>query len=401
MSKVIVHIDLNAFFVRCEEIKDPSLENKAVAIGHEGRGGIVSTCSYKAREYGVSSGMPMFKAKQLCPHLIVKPVDYRFYSALSDTFKKFVKRYTPKVEEASVDECFADFTEVIKKEKNAEAFFRKLQQDLYKETKLKCSIGIAPTKFLAKMGSDYKKPMGITIIRKSDISKILYPLSLDKFYGIGKKTAPRLKAMGINTIGDLANLCNSDDKRLHEELGKFFSVIKDWVNGYGSDEVYSEAWNPKSIGNSTTLMEDTANRELISTTFRYLSKEVSERAIRENKLGPTIQIVVKEAEISENGFKSHNKSITLPNPTNNAETIYNAAMDLYDKNFSKMTVRLVGVTLQNLIDAKDIAIQMSLFDYQIHEEESSTKLLINELNRKLKKKALMRASEVDKKNGNN
>lgn len=401
MSKVIVHIDLNAFFVRCEEIKDPSLENKAVAIGHEGRGGIVSTCSYKAREYGVSSGMPMFKAKQLCPHLIVKPVDYRFYSALSDTFKKFVKRYTPKVEEASVDECFADFTEVIKKEKNAEAFFRKLQQDLYKETKLKCSIGIAPTKFLAKMGSDYKKPMGITIIRKSDISKILYPLSLDKFYGIGKKTAPRLKAMGINTIGDLANLCNSDDKRLREELGKFFSVIKDWVNGYGSDEVYSEAWNPKSIGNSTTLMEDTANRELISTTFRYLSKEVSERAIRENKLGPTIQIVVKEAEISENGFKSHNKSITLPNPTNNAETIYNAAMDLYDKNFSKMTVRLVGVTLQNLIDAKDIAIQMSLFDYQIHEEESSTKLLINELNRKLKKKALMRASEVDKKNGNN
>ena len=313
MSKVIVHIDLNAFFVRCEEIKDPSLENKAVAIGHEGRGGIVSTCSYKAREYGVSSGMPMFKAKQLCPHLIVKPVDFRFYHALSDTFKNFVRRYTSKVEEASVDECFADFTEVIKKEKNAEAFFKKLQQDLYKETKLKCSIGSAPTKFLAKMGSDYKKPMGITIIRKSEISKILYPLSIDKFYGIGKKTAPRLKAMGINTIGDLANLCNSNDPKLLEELGKFFVVIKDWVNGRGSDEVYTEAWNPKSIGNSTTLMEDTSNHELISTTFRYLSKEVSERAIRENKLGPTIQIVVKEAEISENGFKSHNKSITLPN----------------------------------------------------------------------------------------
>ena len=397
MAKVILHIDLNYFFVRCEEIKNPSLIGKPVAIGHVGRGGIVSTCSYKAREYGVSSGMPMFKAKQLCPHLIVKPVDFRFYHALSDTFKNFVRRYTSKVEEASVDECFADFTEVIKKEKNAEAFFKKLQQDLYKETKLKCSIGIAPTKFLAKMGSDYKKPMGITIIRKSEISKILYPLSIDKFYGIGKKTAPRLKAMGINTIGDLANLCNSNDPKLLEELGKFFVVIKDWVNGRGSDEVYTEAWNPKSIGNSTTLMEDTSNHELISTTFRYLSKEVSERAIRENKLGPTIQIVVKEAEISENGFKSHNKSITLPNPTNNADVIYNAAMDLYDKNFSKMTVRLVGVTLQNLIDSKDIAIQMSLFDYQIHEEESSTKLLINELNRKLKKKALIRASEVEKK----
>ena len=401
MSKVIVHIDLNAFFVRCEEIKDPTLENKAVAIGHEGRGGIVSTCSYEARKFGVSSGMPMFKAKQLCPHLIIKPVDFRFYSALSDQFKKFVRRYTPKVEEASVDECFADFTEVIKKEKDAEGFFRKLQQDLYKETKLKCSIGIAPTKFLAKMGSDYKKPMGITIIRKSDIQKILYPLSLDSMFGIGKKTAPRLKAMGIKTIGDLARLANADDPKLMEELGKFFIVIKDWINGKGSDEVYTDVWNPKSIGNSTTLMEDTSNHELISTTFRYLSKEVSERAIRENKLGPTIQIVVKEAEMAENGFKSHNKSITLPNPTNNADLIYNTAMDLYEKYFSKMTVRLVGVTLQNLIDSKDIAIQMSLFDYQIHEEESSTKLLINELNRKLKKKALMRASEVKKDDGNN
>ena len=105
--------------------------------------------------------------------------------------------------------------------------------------------------------------------------------------------------------------------------------------------------------------------------------------------------------MAENGFKSHNKSITLSNPTNNAELIYNTAMDLYDKYFSKMTVRLVGVTLQNLIDSKDIAIQMSLFDYQLHEEESSTKLLINELNRKLKKKALMRASEVKKDDGNN
>ena len=401
MSKVIVHIDLNAFFVRCEEIRDPSLENKAVAIGHDGRGGIVSTCSYKAREYGVSSAMPMFKAKQLCPHLIIKPVDFRFYTALSDRFKKFIRRYTSKVEDASIDECFADFTDVIKKEPNAEAFFRKLQSDLYNETKLKCSIGIGPTKFLAKMGSDYKKPMGLTIIRKSDVSRILWPLSLDKMFGIGKKTAPRLKAIGINTIGDLAVRCNNNDEQLKNELGKFFDVIKDWVNGRGSDEIYSEPWDPKSIGNSTTLMEDTSSREIISTTFRYLSNEVSERAIRENKLGQTIQIVVKESDYSETGFKVHNKSITLPNPTNNADVIFNTAMDLYDKNFSKMTIRLLGVTLQNLIDSKDIAIQMSLFDYQIHEEESATKLLINEMNRKLKKKALMRASEVKKNDGNN
>lgn len=390
MAKVIVHIDLNAFFARCEEIRDPSLENKPVAIGHDGRGGIVSTCSYKAREYGVSSAMPMFKAKELCPNLIIKPVDFRYYGALSDQFKNFIRRYTKKVEEASIDECFADFTDVVRGQKDVPGFFKKLQNDLYKETKLKCSIGVATTKFLAKMGSDYKKPMGLTIIRKKDIPDILYPLKIESMFGIGKKTSPKLRKMGINIIGDLAKRCEKDDRELMNELGKYYYVIKDWISGKGSDEIIVEPEDPKSIGNSTTLMEDTMNHELIASTFKWLSKEVSERAIRENKLGSTIQIVVKESD-----FKVHNKSITFDNPTNDADTIFNIAMNLYDKNFSNMMIRLVGVTLQNLINTKDIAIQMSLFDYEKHEEQSSTKLLINELNRKMKKKVLIRASEVE------
>ena len=149
MSKVIVHIDLNAFFVRAEEIKDPSLEGKPVAIGREGRAGIVSTCSYEARKFGVHSGMPVFQAKQLCPQLILLPGDYRFYRTLSHMFRRFVRNYTKIVEIASIDECFADFTDVVKDVKDVEAFFRQLQRDLFKQTQLKCSIGVAPTKFLA------------------------------------------------------------------------------------------------------------------------------------------------------------------------------------------------------------------------------------------------------------
>ena len=399
MAKVIAHIDLNAFFARCEEIKDPSLENKPVAIGHDGRGGIVSTCSYKAREYGVSSAMPMFKAKELCPNLIIKPVDFRFYGAMSDQFIKFIRKYTKIVEIASIDECFADFTDVIKGVKDVPAFFKKLQLDLFKETQLKCSIGISVSKFLAKMGSDYKKPMGLTIIRKSDIPTILYPLAIEKMFGIGKKTAPRLRQVGINTIGDLAIRCNNNDSIIMELLGKFFHVIKEWLNGGGSDEVITTREDPKSIGNSTTLEEDTNSREVIASTFQYLCKEVSRRAIKENKLGNTIQIQAKEA--GKSGiYVIHNKSMTIQNPTNNHERIFEVAMQLYEKNFTKYTVRLLGVTLQNLVDVKDVAIQMSLFDYQQYEEECSTKLLINELNRKMKKKVLMRASEVEKKDGN-
>ena len=249
------------------------------------------------------------------------------------------------------------------------------------------------------MGSDLKKPMGLTIIHKSDIPSILYPLAIEKMFGIGKKTAPRLREIGVNTIGDLAKRCNENDPIVMEKTGKFFDVIKDWLNGRGSDEVIVTSADPKSIGNSTTLGEDTNNREVIASTFRYLCKEVSRRAVRENKLGNTIQITVKEA--GKSGiYVSHNKSMTFQNPTNNEENIFDIAMQLYEKNFTKYTVRLLGVTLQNLVDVKDVAIQMSLFDYQKYEEESSTKLLINELNRKMKKKVLMRASEVENKDGN-
>ena len=394
MSKVIVHIDLNAFFARCEEIKDPSLENKPVAIGHDGRGGIVSTCSYAARKYGVSSAMPMFKARQLCANLIIIPGDYHFYSSMSHKFFDFVRRYTKLVEPASVDECFADFTEVVKKEKDAVSFFRKLQEDLFKETGLKCSIGVSTTRFLAKMASDYQKPMGLTIIHKRDISKILFPLKVESMFGVGKKTAPRLKSIGVKTIGDLYSKLEKEEDNVKNILGKSFYTLKEWLEGKGSDEIELEKWDPKSIGNSETLPYDTDNAVEIKKHFMSLAKEVSERARREDKLGHTVQIVVKDQT-----FKSYNKSITFNNPTNEWQTIYDQACNLYDKHFAKLTLRLVGITLQNLIDYQDIAVQMSLFDYTKHEEESKTKLLINELNRSLKKPLLKRASEV-KKNGN-
>ena len=389
MSKVIVHIDLNAFFVRAEEIKNPSLEGKPVAIGHNGRAGVVSTCSYKAREYGVRSAMPMNQAVKLCPDLIIIPGDYHFYASLSYEFKNFIKGYTKIVEEASIDEVFADFTEATKGIKDVEGYFKKLQEDLYKKTSLKCSIGIGPTKFLAKMGSDYKKPMGITIIRRKDIKDILYPIDIKDMFGVGKKTYPRLKSIGINTIGDLATALNEDREDVINILGKFSEELKLWVNGYGSDIVETEYDDPKSIGNSTTLKEDTSNFEIIKEYFELITREVSYRCKKEEKLGNTIQIMVKDTS-----YKAHNKSITFDNPTNEYQTMIDIVMNLYEKNFSGLVIRAVGVTLQNLISPKDIAIQMTFFDYEKHEEENKTKLLINELNRKLSSPSLIRASEV-------
>ena len=390
-KKVIVHIDLNAFFARCEEIKNPSLEGKAVAIGHEGRGGIVSTCSYEARKFGVSSAMPMFKAKALCPHLIILPVDYHFYTMMSKTFFNFIRRYTTLVEAASVDECFADFTDRLRIENDPIAFFRKLQSDLFKETGLKCSIGVSTTRFLAKMASDYQKPMGLTVIRKRDIPNMIFPLKIEAMFGVGKKTAPRLKSVGINTIGDLYQKMLEEDQDVKNILGKFYYTLKEWLEGKGSDEVEIIREDPKSIGNSTTLPFDSDNPDIIKKYFLDLSKEVAYRAKKEDKMGHTIQIVVKDTT-----FKSFNKSVTLDNPTNDKKMIYDIACALYDKNFRGMNLRLVGITLQNLINPKEMAVQMSLFDYESHEKEDATKLIISEINRSLKKPLLKRASEVDK-----
>ena len=393
MAKVIVHIDLNAFFVRAEEIRNPKIEGKAVAIGHLGRGGIVSTCSYEARKFGVRSGMPMNKAVDLCPNLLIIPPDFHFYIALSHEFKNYIRSITPKVESASIDELFADFTDVVKGKRNIEAYFRSIQNTLYEKTGLKCSIGVGPSKFLAKMGSDYQKPMGLTIIRRKNIKDILYPLPIDDMFGIGKKTAPRLKHVGIKTIGDLAEALDSNDETVLNIVGKFAIELKDWLHGYGSDEIITEWDDPKSIGNSTTLVEDTNQFEIIKNTFEMLAEEVSMRAKRDSMIGTTIQIMAKDTK-----YQAHQKSVTLANPTNKASDILNAALKLYEKNFLDMTVRAVGVTLQNLVNIKDVSIQMTFFDYEQHEEENKTKLLINEINRKIKGAPLKRASEV--KNGN-
>lgn len=397
MSKIILHIDLNAFFVRCEEIKDPSLEGKPVIIGRNGRGGIVSTCSYKAREYGVRSGMPTYQAMLKCPKAIVLDGDYHYYSKKSNEFFNFIKRYTDKVEPASVDECFVDFTNVLNGEKDPVTFLRKMQKELYEETGLKCSIGVAPTKFLAKMASDMKKPLGLVIIHKKDAREILAPLQIEDFFGIGKKTSPRLREIGISTIGDLIKRIDEQDPTVKKELGKFYFVISDWVNGKGDDNVNTEPFDPKSVGHSTTLFSDALSVEELEKPLRELCEEVSKDAQKQNKKGKTVQIVLKDNE-----FKVINRSKRLPELTNSFDDIYRVALELLKQNYDGRPTRLIGVTLQQLKNPKETYEQLSIFDnYEQIKEENKTALLIAELNRGMSKSVFKTAAEHlrEKENG--
>ena len=395
MAKVIVHIDLNQFFVRCEEIKNPTLIGKPVAVGGDGRKGIVSTCSYEARSYGIHSGMPTFQAKMLCKNLILLPGDYKFYELMSKEFISYIRHYTRKIEQMSIDECFCDFTDVFKNQNinNPELYLKKLQDGLFKTTKLKCSIGVAPTKFLAKMGSDYKKPMGITIIRKKDIKDILFPLPVKDLFGIGKKTYPKIERAGYKTIGDLYYGIKNNDEALSNFFGSYKQDLIDELEGNSSDIVSTGPSDPKSMGMTRTLDFDSNDKFYIRNFLTNLINNILDDFSGSGRLCKTIQITYKNAN-HEEGFQTTTVSKSFDNYTDSREEIYREGIKLFEKTYKGEEIRLIGFTLKNLKDKHDVVVQMTFDNFERHESENKTQLLINELNRKAKKPIFFRLSDL-------
>ena len=388
-----MHIDLNAFFATCEELRDPKLKGLPLIIGSKGRSGIVSTANYAARKYGIHSGQPTFQAEKLCPSVLVLPPDFDYYRVMSHSFFSYVKRYSSIIEQASIDEAYVDMTGALKGVQDPERYFKELQAGLLQETGLPCSIGVAPIKWLAKMASDLKKPMGLVILRRRDIPKTLFPLPIESFWGIGKKTSPILRNLGVNTIGDLAHRLEPADPLIERELGKFAADALSLCRGKGSDHVDVEPWDPKSVGVSETLMRDIYSFDDAEAPLQAICQEVSERAKEERKVGYTISLTVKD-----NQFRLHQKSRTLDAPTSSFATIYEVASSLFKAHFSPspFPIRLIGVTLGRLGDQGKQTVQMNLWNYESYEAMDETKLLINELNRKLDKPVFMRSSEAKK-----
>ena len=385
-----MHIDLNQFFAAATRLLEPDLIGKPLIIAGDTRRGIVSTASYEARKYGISSAMPTYIAKKLCPKVIIREVNYKWYQQKSKEFFSYIKEhYSSHIEVASIDECYVDMTDLMKDIKDPYLYLKNLQEDVYNNTHLEASIGLGSTKFLAKMGSDYKKPMGITIIRKKDIKKILYPLPIEDFFGIGKKTCPKLKELGINTIGDFAL---NDSYEVKKVMGKFYLVAKEWINGEGDDHVDENPFDPKSISSTNTFLFDTNDYEEISKMLEIKAKEVSLDAIKNNKVGKTITLILKDSS-----FKSITRSITIDKPTNSFLDIYTNVMNLFDKFFNNQLIRLAGVGLSQLMDKEDFYVQMNLFNLEQNQKECSTQLLINKLNRKANKELFYPASKIKEK----
>jgi len=398
MSKILLHIDLNAFFATCEELKNPSLVGKPLIVGGDGRCGIVSTASYEARKYGIHSGMPTFQAKMLCKDLIICDIDFKYYNLMSKEFINYISLYSPCIEQMSIDECFVDITETYKKygNNNINQYLLNIQNGLFQKTRLKCSIGVAPTKFLAKMASDLKKPMGITIMRKKDIKNILFPLPVKSYFGIGKKTYPKLEKIGIHTIGDLYYSVKAKKPDVTEVIGSFSNGIIQELEGNSSDQLNLYENDPKSIGVSRTLSSDSSDAYEIKKYLLELAKGVIEDMISKKLLTKTITIQFKDANY-ENNFKTKSFSRSFIEPTEDIDKLLKATSELFDKSYDGTLIRLVGFSVKNLKERHQVVTQMHFSDYQEHEKENEIAIIIGKLNREMNKDAFMRLSDLEKK----
>ena len=246
------------------------------------------------------------------------------------------------------------------------------------------------------MASDMKKPMGITILRRKDLESKLYPLPIDDFFGIGKQSATKLKErFSIKTIGDLKKLIDQDNPELIKFFGKQYESIKDHVNGYGDDVVDPTPRDPKSIGRSVTLNNDTDDLDEIYGVFESMAREIIYELNKYKKASKTVDVTFRDPD-----FVTKSKSVTYKEPIKTEKELLEAAKSIYKANFGGKAVRLVGLTLQNLYNPKEEDIQMSFWNYADFEEEDKTRLIISKMNQLMEKKydkpLLMRGSEVKK-----
>jgi DNA polymerase IV len=347
INKVILHIDMDAFFAAVEQRDDPSLRGKPVVVGADPKGGrgrgVVSTCSYEARVFGIHSAMPISQAYRLCPKAVFLPPDFRKYKKASGQMFEILARYTPEIEPISIDEAFCDITGSYHFHKTPVATARKIKDDIRRETGLAASIGLAPVKMVAKIASDFSKPDGLLEVKPGEVHAFLAPLPVERLWGVGKKAKAQLNHQGIYTIGDLAAVPRMDVAR---RLGDYGLHLHDLANGIDERSVSVDE-EVKSVSHEHTFDVDESSSEVILKVLHVLSQKVSRRLRKEDLKGKTVTIKVRLED-----FQTFTRARTLDLRTNFADTIYTNAQSLFMSFFKKgMKIRLIGVRVSHFDEA--------------------------------------------------
>jgi len=383
-TRKIIHLDLDAFFCSVEEREDESLRGKAFAVGGKpDERGVVASCSYAARMFGVRSAMPMVRALRLCPQLITVSSRHRIYGEVSKQVMARLNKLTPLVEQISIDEAFLDISDI---NESPERLARGLQAGIRDELDLPCSIGIASNKLVAKIATEVGKkgakggapPFALTIVPAGEEAAFLAPLPAEMLWGVGPKTAARLNELGIHTIGDIAKWSEGEMVRLFGENGRELSRH---AKGIDDRPIVTER-ETKSISQEETFVRDVRDDKSLEKTLREQAAEVARQLRKNNLAGTTIKLKIRWPD-----FTTLTRQTTLSQPTDQGEDISRIALDLMRTvRKSGQAVRLIGVGVSGL--GPPIR-QLGLWDV---ESEKAKKLqeIIKELQEKYGKDAINR-----------
>lgn len=343
-SPVIAHVDMDAFFAAVEVRNNPHLKGKPVIVGGGiGPRGVVSTCSYEARKYGVQSGMSAVQARKLCPKGIFISAGLKGYVYASANLQKIFELYSPRVQPISIDEAFLDLTGADRIYDGPVELVQKMKNEIWEKMKLTCSVGIAPTRYLAKLSSGLNKPNGLTVMNKEKFKEVFYSKPVDALWGIGESTKRTLVRKNIYTVADLAA---TDSKILKRIFGKNGDTLSIMSRGTDNGRVmrYEDIPHDKSMSHETTLREDIYDPTIIKATLLWLSDKVARRMRRHGYIGRTVSVKIRSSD-----FTTITRAHTLNKPTDRCDIIYQSAVKLIPKEYGmKYKVRLLGVRASQL-----------------------------------------------------
>ena len=353
MDRIILHVDMDAFFISVEQRDDPALRGKPAAVCGSLSRSVVTSATYEARPYGIRAGMSIQEAKRRCPQLILVKGDHSKYTETAARIFSILKDYTPLVEIASIDEAYLDITRSLLLFKSLLSISQSIKDRIREEEQLTCSIGVAPNRLLSKLGSGLKKPDGLVVIQAEDVEEILKDLPVSKLYGIGPKLTEELKSIGIFTCGQLGRFPVP-------QLTKRFGVIGERLHemGLGLDDSpvvpLDEEEDAKSISHSVTLEEDTSDPNLLKKVLLQLSERVSRRMRRDGFYGRRVTLTLRYSD-----FYTFSKQKTLSGWINSGNEIFHHSFEIFESIPHPKPIRLLGVGVSHL---KKEWCQLDLFE---------------------------------------
>jgi DNA polymerase-4 len=382
--RIILCLDLDAFYASVEELLHPAWKSLPLLVGgRPEERGVVSSCSYAARKFGIHSAMPMVQALRLCPQAIVTPGHYEVYSDTSHRVMGIIREYGCPMEQVSVDEVFLDLTDCVSAWSSASALASEIKRRIQDDIGLPCTIGVASNKLVAKIASTVGKPDGLIDVPAGDEARFLAPLPIGQLWGVGKKGAAQLHTLGIHSIGELQN---APLEKLRQAFGPWAFDLQKRAHGVGSDRVETER-ETKSISRETTFAQDVSDAEQLKRVMLSLSEHVGHDLRDEGLLARTVVIKLRWPD-----FTTITRQTTLPHPTHSTWDIYQAATALLTATLERgVKVRLVGVRATNLVSGR----QLSFFESD-SEKRARLDRAIDGIRARFGSKAIRRAALVQK-----